>query len=122
MHCNRAEQLDGVIRSAVSLHALEDLLRVVEHNGGGVQRKGCVGDDACVMPAFALRIIHHKHVVGKFFAEAQLGLVLRLLLRTGGAGDLDIQHDIFPSFLISHSQFWALHAPAPENAECCFLL
>ena len=106
----RAEQLNGVIRGAVSLHALKDLLRIVEHHRGRVQREGCIGDDAGIVPALALGIIHHKHVVGKFLAEAQLGLVLRLLLGRSGTSDLDIQHDIFPSFLISHSRFCAARA------------
>ena len=105
-----AEQLHGVVRSAVGFHALKDLLRIVEHDGSRVQRERRVGDDAGVMPAFALRIIHHEHMVGELFAKAQLALVLRLLLGRSGAGDLDIQHDNFPSFLISHSQR-GQHAP-----------
>ena len=105
-----AEQLHGVVRSAVGLHALKDLLRIVEHHGSGVQFKGAIGDDAGIVPALALRIIHHEHMVGELFAKAQLALVLRLLLRRSGAGDLDIQHDNFPSFLISHSQR-GQHAP-----------
>ena len=106
----RAEQLNGVIRGAVSLHALKNLLRIVEHHRGRVQREGCIGDDAGIVPALALGIIHHKHVVGKFLTEAQLGLVLGLLLGRSGTSDLDIQHDIFPSFLISHSRFCAARA------------
>ena len=94
----RAEQLHGVVGSAVGLHALKDLLCVVEHHGSGVQLKGAVGDDAGIVPALALGIIHHKHVVGKFLAEAQLGLVLRLLLGRSGTSDLDIQHDLFSLF------------------------
>lgn len=115
----RAEQLNGVIRGAVSLHALKDLLRIVEHHRGRVQREGCIRDDAGIVPALALGIIHHKHVVGKFLAEAQLGLVLGLLLGRSGTSDLNIQHDIFPSFLISHSRF-ARHAPAPEMPNVVF--
>ena len=76
-------------------------LRIVEHDGSRVQLKGAIGDDAGVMPALALRIIHHEHMVGELFAKAQLALVLRLLLGRSGAGDLDIQHDKFPSFLIT---------------------
>ena len=82
----------------------------MEHHRGRVQREGCIGDDAGIVPALALGIIHHKHVVGKFLAEAQLGLVLGLLLGRSGTSDLDIQHDIFPSFLISHSRFCAARA------------
>ena len=96
----RAEQLDGVIRSPVSLHALEDLLSIVEHDGSRIQLKGAVGDDAGIVPALALGVVHHKHMVGELLAKAQVVLV-RLLLGRSGTGDLDIQHDKFPSFLIT---------------------
>jgi len=96
----RAEQLDGVIRSPVSLHALEDLLSIVEHDGSRVQLKGAVGDDAGIVPALALGVVHHEHMVGELLAKAQVVLV-RLLLGRSGTGDLDIQHDKFPSFLIT---------------------
>ncbi len=72
----RAEQLHGVIRGAVSLHALKNLLCIVEHHRGRVQLEGSVGDDAGIVPALALGVIHDEHVVGKFLAEAQLRLVL----------------------------------------------
>ena len=111
-----AEQLDGVIRRAVSLHALEDLLCVVEHHGGGIQLEGCVGDDACIVPALTLGVIHNEHMVRKLLAKAQLRLVLRLFLRAGSTSDLDVQHDKFPSFLISHSAAQAAHlAPKLPN-------
>ncbi len=96
----RAEQLNGVVSSAVSLHALKDLLSVVEHDGCRVQLKGAVGDDAGIVPAFALGVVHHEHMVGELLAKAQIVLV-RLLLGRSGTSDLDIQHDNFPSFLIS---------------------
>ena len=114
-----AEQLDGVIRSAVSLHALEDLLCIVEHDRSGVQREGCVGDDAGVMPALALGIVHNEHMVGELLAKTQLRLVLRLFLRAGSTSDLDVQHDKFPSFLISHSAARAAR-PAPNMPNVVF--
>ena len=92
-----AEQLDGVVGGAVGLHALKNLLGVVEHHAGGVQRKWAVGDNAGVVPALALGVIHHEHMVGELFAKAQFRLVLRLRLGGGGAGQFNIQHD-FPSF------------------------
>lgn len=95
----RAEQLHGVVSSAVSLHALKDLLSIVEHDGSRVQLKGAVGDDAGVVPAFALGVVHDEHMVGELLAEAQIVLV-RLLLGSSGTGDLDIQHSEFPSFLL----------------------
>ena len=88
----RAEELDLVLRGAVGLHALEALLGVVEHHGGGVQGQRPVGDDAGVVPALSLVIVHDEHVVGEDFAEAQLALVDGFGLGGRGFGDLDIQH------------------------------
>ena len=92
------EQLDGAVGGAVSLHALKNFLGIVQHGSGGVQLEGAVGHDARIVPALAGGIIHHKHVIGEDLAETELGLVLRLRLGCGGAGDFDVQHDI-PSFL-----------------------
>ena len=96
----RAEQLHGVVSGAVGLHALKDLLCVVEHHGSGVQFKGAVGDDAGIVPALALGVIHDEHMVGELFAEAELRLIGGLCLGRSRAGDLDIQHSEFPSFLL----------------------
>ena len=93
----RAEQLDGIIGRAVCLHALKDLLSVVEHDSSRVQFKGAVGDNAGIVPAFALGVIHHEHMVGELLAKTQIALV-RLCLRSSGTGDLDIQHDLFSLF------------------------
>ena len=117
----RAEQLHGVVRGAVSLHALKDLLCVVEHDSGRVQRERSIGDDAGIVPALALGIVHNEHMVGELLAEAELRLVLRLLLRMGSPGDLDIQHDKF-SLFSDLTQLTRAAPPAPEIAECCLLL
>ena len=93
----RTEQLDGIIGRAVCLHALKDLLSVVEHDSSRVQFKGAVGDNAGIVPAFALGVIHHEHMVGELLAKTQIALV-RLCLRSSGTGDLDIQHDLFSLF------------------------
>lgn len=113
----RAEQLDGIIGRAVCLHALKDLLSVVEHDSSRVQFKGAVGDNAGIVPAFALGVIHHEHMVGELLAKPRLlssgfafGAVVRVIL---------ISNMIyFPSFLISG----AASENAPANTECCFLL
>ena len=86
-----AEQLDGAVCGAVGFQTLEDLLGVMEDLGGWVDLEGGIGDDAGVMPALTLVIVHHKHVVGHILAEDQLGGV-RLLLPLLGAGDLDLLH------------------------------
>ena len=82
------------------MSAVKDLLCVVEHHGSGVQFKGAVGDDAGIVPALALGVIHDEHMVGELFAEAELRLIGGLCLGRSRAGDLDIQHSEFPSFLL----------------------
>ena len=115
----RAEQLHGVVGGAVGFHALKDLLCVVEHHGSGVQFKGAVGDDAGIVPALALGVVHNEHMVGELLAKTQLRLVLRLFLRAGSTSDLDVQHDKFPSFLISRSAARAAR-PAPNMPNVVF--
>ena len=83
-----AEQLDGAIGGAVGLQALENLLAVVEHLGGGVDLEGAVGDDAGVMPALALVVVDDEHMVGHGLAEHQLGGI-RLLLQRGCGCEFD---------------------------------
>ena len=86
-----AEELDGAVGGAVGLQALKDLLGVVEHHGGGVQREGGVGYDPGVVPALTLVIVEQEHVVGKNLAEAQ-GVGVGLGRGMLGALDLDLLH------------------------------
>ena len=88
-----AEELNGVVSGAVGLHAFEDLLGIVEHHACGVQLKGSVGNDAGVVPAFAIGVVHQEHVVAEELTEAQLALIGGLCLGSGGFDDLDIQHN-----------------------------
>ena len=74
----------------------KDLLRVVEHHGSRVQRERAVRDDAGVVPALALGIIHHEHMVGKLLAKAELRLIGGFCFGAGGALDLDLQHNLLP--------------------------
>ena len=69
------EQLDGVVGGAVGLQTLKQLLGVVEHHAGRVQGEGLIGDDAGIVPALTLGVVHQEHVVGEDLAKAQLGLV-----------------------------------------------
>ena len=64
----------------------------MEHHAGGIQLEGCIGDDACIVPALTLGVVHQEHMVGGDLAEAHLGGIDGLLLGGGGSGDLDIQH------------------------------
>ena len=59
----RAEELNGVVHGAIGLHALKKLLGIVEHHRGGIHREGRVGDDAGVVPALSVGIVHQEHVV-----------------------------------------------------------
>ena len=67
-----AEQLHLTVGATVGLQALEYLGAVVENAGGGGESDGAVGDDAGVVPAVLLGVVHDEHVVGKHSAEAQL--------------------------------------------------
>ena len=83
-----AEKLHTAIGGAVGLHALKNLLRVVEHHGGGVQLQRSIGNDTGVVPAFAGLVIKQEHMVGKIFAEPQrLGVGLGLKLSRFGDFD-----------------------------------
>ena len=90
----RTEELDFALRGAVGLEALEDLLGVVEHHGAGLQLQGAVGDDAGVVPAHALGVVHEEHMVGEIGPEGD-AVHRGLLLRGGGPGDGDV-HGVLP--------------------------
>ena len=108
----RAEELNDVVHGAVSLHALEKLLSVVEDHSGRVHGDGRVGHDAGVVPAPAVGIVHQEHMVRKDLAEAQLALVGGLGLGGGVFRDFDIQHcEHSPVFRIGS---WA---PLPGGAR-----
>ena len=79
-----AEELHPAVGGAVGLHALKNLLGVVEHHGGGLQSNGAIGDDAPIVPALALGVVHDKHMVGEGAPKHQ-GIRVRLGL-PGGAG------------------------------------
>ena len=67
----RAEQLYLALGGSVCLQTLKALLCIVEHQCGGIQYQRLIGDNAGVMPALALVIIHDEHMVRKDMAEAQ---------------------------------------------------
>ena len=93
----RAEGPDRAVRVAVGLHALEDLLRVVQDGGRGVQRERGVRRDAGVVPALLGGPLGDEHVVGEVPAEAggreDLGEPVRVH-RVVGRGDLDLQRAV----------------------------
>ena len=110
------EQLNGAVGGAVCLHALENLLGIVENGGGRIQLKGAIGYDPGVVPALTGSVVHHEHVIGENFAEAKLGLVLRFCLGGGSTGDFNIQHDI-PSFLTLARK---MPGPPPRRFRQCY--
>ena len=65
----RAERHDRAARLPVRLQALENLLRVVEHRGGGFERDRAVRLKLAVMPAPVIRPADRHHVVGEDLAE-----------------------------------------------------
>ncbi len=88
----RTEQLDLVVGGSVRLHALEDLLGIVEHDAGRVQRERSIRDDAGIVPADTGVILHHEHMVRENVTETELALIGRLRLQRRRFFDLDIQH------------------------------
>ena len=68
----RTEQLHAAVRAAVCLQTLKDLGAVVEHTSGRRQGNILEGDDAGIVPALFITVVHDEHVVGIVDAEAQL--------------------------------------------------
>ena len=65
------EELDRPGSGAVGLEPLKALLRIVEHQRGGIQRDGGIGNNSGVVPALTGGVIHQKHMVGKKGAKAE---------------------------------------------------
>ena len=85
------EQPHAALRVPVGLHALKDLLGIVEDHAGGLQGQSGIGLDPGAVPAFARVVVHQKHVVGKHLAKHQLGRVGQGL-EGGCLVDLDLFH------------------------------
>ena len=88
----RAEELNLAFCGTICLQTFEDLLGVVEHYRSRIHLEGLIGNDSGVMPAIVRIIVHDKHMVGKFLAEAQFALISRLCLRGLSQFNTDIQH------------------------------
>ncbi|MPN38868.1 hypothetical protein SDC9_186393 [bioreactor metagenome] len=89
-----AEQLYLARGGAVRLQAFKALLCVVKDQCRRVQRNRRVGNDARVVPALALGVVHHKHVVCEDAAEAQCAGRFRFGLC--GFFNFNIQHGLDP--------------------------
>ena len=96
------EQQDAAVVGTVGLHALKGLLRIVQDGGGGAQGDGAEGNDAGVMPALALVVLHEHHVVGEDGAEAELRALGGLFLGMFGFDDGETFHDstLFSYFFV----------------------
>ena len=112
-----AEQNHLAVGGAVGLHALENLLAVMQAHSSRIQGQGSVGDDARVMPALALVVIHQKHVIGKNVAEAQLGGVGRFRLKRCGAFYRDFLHNTYTSYQYSF-KIGSRFIIVPARAKC----
>ena len=88
----RAEQQDLSLVTTVGFQSFKNLLAIVEAFGKRIQFDRAIGNNAGIMPAFALGIVHNKHVIGGNSAESQFGFVLRLLFRRSGTYNLDFAH------------------------------
>ena len=62
----------SAVRAAVCLQTLKDLGAVVEHAGGRRQGNILEGDDAGIVPALFITVVHDEHMVGIVDAETQL--------------------------------------------------
>ena len=87
-----AEQLHLPVGAAVGFQPLKNLGAVVEHAGGGRQGDVLEGDDAGVMPALFIIVVHDEHMVGVVNAEAQLVRGNRFA-GMGGFRNADIHKD-----------------------------
>ena len=67
-----SEQLHLAVRAAVCLESFKDLGAVVQNACRRRDGNGTEGDDARVVPAVAVGVVHEEHVVGEDCAEAQL--------------------------------------------------
>ena len=76
-----AEELQAAVGAAVALGSFEDGLAVMQDHRSGIHREIAVGNDARVVPADALFIVHQEHMVGKDPAEAEGGLIRGFLFQ-----------------------------------------
>ena len=88
-----AEKAYAAVGSSVCLESLKVGLAVVQAHGRGVKSYRSIGHDSRIVPALALVIVHNKHMVGKYFAEAELCLVCGLRFRSGSALNSYLLHN-----------------------------
>ena len=89
-----AEHRQPAIGGAIGLHALENLLRVMQHGAGRIERQRPARFEPCVVPAAPLVPVDRDHVVREDLAEAGIGdrLVARFTRYRGGVGDAGDVH------------------------------
>ena len=85
------EHQDPAVVGTICLKAFENLLCIVKHGAGRIERKSLIGNDACIVP-FAVVIVHHEHMVGETFAEPEGSFFLKggFCFKLGCFCDLDI--------------------------------
>lgn len=95
-----AEKADAAVGSSVCLESLEVSLAIVQAHRRGIKSYRSIGHDSRVVPAFALVIVHNKHMVGKYLAEAEFCLVCGLCFRSGSTLDSYLLHNSI-SFILN---------------------
>jgi hypothetical protein len=77
----RAEHHGAALGDTVGLQALEDLLAVVQHRRGGIHGQRRARRDLGAVPALALGVADHRHVIGEDAPEPRImqqrGAVIR---------------------------------------------
>ena len=95
----QTEQANLPVGAAKRLAPVEDRLPVMQHASSRIHGERRVGDDARVVPALPLVVLHHEHVVGEDRSERQR-LIGRGLFGRGGAGDGDLGHFFARAFWV----------------------
>ena len=75
----RTEEQRSAVGGVVRLHALEDLLPVMQAHCRGRNGYVAVRNDPRVVPTLSGGVVHNEHMVGEVIAEGQVA-VIRLLL------------------------------------------
>ena len=88
----RVYSSDAAVRAAISLHALEHFLTVVENHSGRIKDDRLIRHDLRIVPTLLRVIFHHIHVICKDFTETELAFVCRLRFRRSGTLNLDFLH------------------------------
>ena len=74
------EQRHAAVIQAIGLQPFENLLRIMQHRGGGIDRHRRARGDDGVVPALPLGVADHRHMVGEDAAEPRIDQPRRALV------------------------------------------